>query len=99
MLDTYITILGNLVHLPEETPLQRISALSLDHITQIGTVNGSSTKSVRACVHDLVRKQVELSPFLTAIDSWDGSMTYAELDDLSTSLAQKLSYLGIKPQK
>ncbi|KAJ4109657.1 hypothetical protein NW768_012093 [Fusarium equiseti] len=99
MLDTYLTILNNLFHSPQDTPLRRISALSPDHIIQIGTVNGSSTKPVRACVHDLVRKQVGLSPFLTAIDSWDGSMTYAESDDLSTSLAQKLSYLGIKPEK
>ncbi|GKU06526.1 peptide synthetase [Fusarium langsethiae] len=99
MLDTYITILGNLFHSPEDRPLQSISALSPDHVAQIGKVNGSSAKTVRACVHDLVRKQVELSPFLTAIDSWDGSMTYAELDDLSTSLAENLSYLGIKPEK
>ncbi|KAM5362861.1 hypothetical protein ACJZ2D_012310 [Fusarium nematophilum] len=99
MLDTYITILGNLFQAHHDAPLRSISALSPGHLAQIGSINGSSTESVQACVHDLVRKQVESSPFLIAIDSWDGSMTYAELDDLSTSLAEKLSYLGVKPEK
>ncbi|KAF4334510.1 non-ribosomal peptide synthetase [Fusarium beomiforme] len=99
MLDTYITIAENLFCAPQDTLVRSIPALSPRHLEHIRAVSGSPPESVEACVHDLVRNQVELSPFLTAIDSWDGSMTYAELDDLSTSLAERLSHLGIRPEK
>ena len=46
-----------------------------------------------------MRRQVERSPSSPAIDSWDGLLTYAELDDLSSSLASKLIQQGISPDK
>ncbi|SCO04560.1 non-ribosomal peptide synthetase [Fusarium fujikuroi] len=98
IVDTYITIMDNLLHAPLDTRLRSIAALSPAHISQISRVSSSPVEAVQACVHDLVRKQVELSPSHTAIDAWDGSMAYAALDALSTSLAEKLSGLGIGPE-
>ena len=42
---------------------------------------------VNASVHDLISKTVREHPNTTAVDAWDGHLSYSELDKLSTSLA------------
>ncbi|KAM0304292.1 hypothetical protein ACHAPM_002372 [Fusarium culmorum] len=51
---------------------------------------------VPECIHTLISEQVRLRPDAQAICSWDGDLTYAEMDDLSTLLAQHLIDLGVK---
>ncbi|KAF4976734.1 hypothetical protein FZEAL_6649 [Fusarium zealandicum] len=99
ILDTYLTVLRNMINASPDSPLRSVSSLSAGHLMEILKNNGHSTPTTQACLHDLLRKRVESGPFLTAIESWDGSMTYAELDDLSTSLAERLSHLGVRPEK
>jgi len=43
-----------------------------------------------SCVHALVEKQVAKTPDATAIHSWDGKLTYRELNELSSHLAARL---------
>jgi amino acid adenylation domain-containing protein len=50
------------------------------------------------CVHDLVLKQCRMRPNETAVRSWDGDLTYKELDDLSLRLARYLVQLGVGPE-
>ena len=47
------------------------------------------------CAHQLFELQVALSPQATAITSWDGTLTYRQLDQLSTRLAGQLISLGV----
>lgn len=42
------------------------------------------------CVHDIIAEQVRAQPDSIAVQSWDGSLTYTELDGLSSRLAQHL---------
>lgn len=49
------------------------------------------------CVHSLVKQQVVQQPTTVAVESWDGSLTFAELDILSTKLACRLQRLGAHP--
>ncbi|KAL1604789.1 hypothetical protein SLS60_004329 [Paraconiothyrium brasiliense] len=50
------------------------------------------------CLHDLIIDQCRQRPNQIAIRSWDGDMTYAELDDLSLRLASHLVTLGVRPE-
>lgn len=45
-------------------------------------------------VHELIKETVAKQPSLPAIWSWDGELTYSELDTKSTRLATQLSSLG-----
>jgi amino acid adenylation domain-containing protein/non-ribosomal peptide synthase protein (TIGR01720 family) len=59
--------------------------------------NGEPIKAVNECVHHLIEKQVMEQPESTvAVDSWDETFTYSELDQLSTRLGQHLVACGIK---
>lgn len=102
ILDTFATILSNLFHATPEASLSSISAISADHMSDIiktGHAPSEDHELGDHCVHSLVRKQVERGPLLPAIEAWDGSMSYAELDDLSSSLAAKLVRQGVEPDK
>ncbi|KAK7423077.1 hypothetical protein QQZ08_009244 [Neonectria magnoliae] len=59
----------------------------------------STSPEEEKCLDHLIRNQVDKSPFGCAIDSWDGSLTYAELDHFSSSLASDLTSLGVGPEK
>jgi non-ribosomal peptide synthetase component F/aryl carrier-like protein len=48
-----------------------------------------------ACIHDLFTATAMTQPSAQAICSWDGNLTYRELDRLSTILALHLESLGI----
>ncbi|KAH1908176.1 hypothetical protein KXV58_006201, partial [Aspergillus fumigatus] len=54
--------------------------------------------AVVACMHEIVQEQVALHPDAPAICSWDGDLTYGELDALAHRLAHHLATLGIGPE-
>lgn len=45
-------------------------------------------------VHEIIKETVAKQPSLPAIWSWDGELTYSELDTESTRLAKQLRFLG-----
>ncbi|KND86848.1 Nonribosomal peptide synthetase 8 [Tolypocladium ophioglossoides CBS 100239] len=53
---------------------------------------------VNTCLHDVISEQASNSPDHEAIYSTAGSMTYAELDRVSTQLANHLTGLGVRPE-
>ncbi|KAL2261055.1 hypothetical protein VTK26DRAFT_4743 [Humicola hyalothermophila] len=49
------------------------------------------------CMHDVISERARKHPHKTAIDSWDGSLTYGQVDRYSTLLAQALrDKLGVE---
>ncbi|CEL03902.1 hypothetical protein ASPCAL05040 [Aspergillus calidoustus] len=51
------------------------------------------------CLHELILDQCRAHPERMAVRSWDGDLTYGELDDLSLRLAHHLVQLGVGPEK
>ncbi|RYP91522.1 hypothetical protein DL770_002368 [Monosporascus sp. CRB-9-2] len=51
-----------------------------------------------SCIHQLISEQVEQQPENLAVDSWDGSLTYWQLWELSSKLAHQLVQLGVVPE-
>ncbi|PVH90162.1 acetyl-CoA synthetase-like protein [Periconia macrospinosa] len=60
--------------------------------------NSTVPKTMEQCVHKLIRTKAQTTPDAPAICSWDGEMTYGELDELSSRLAGHLVQLGVKPE-
>ncbi|KAF2136002.1 uncharacterized protein K452DRAFT_303125 [Aplosporella prunicola CBS 121167] len=48
------------------------------------------------CMHDMVSKRAQASPDKVAISSWDGTLTYAQIDNYSTFIACSLKEAGVK---
>lgn len=59
--------------------------------------NLAQVNETEVCIHQLFEKKVrELPESTIAIDSWDAKLTYRELDNLSTRLAQVLMGRGVE---
>lgn len=70
-----------------------ITQRDLDHIQRW---NKSFPQKIGACVHDLVLQHAQSSPQSPALCSWDGDITYRQLDALSIRLARHLLSVGIR---
>nr|POE51972.1 apicidin f synthase [Quercus suber] len=79
------------------TTLGDISVCGPHDIKQIAQWNGSGQQpiTVEACVHDLISDTAASMPKQEAVFAWDGRCTYAELEQMSTSLAVHLCGLGV----
>lgn len=76
--------------------LSNISTTSPNDLETIWRWNADVLPTVDMCVHDKFAQVVARQPQSQAICAWDGSLTYLELDQLSTRLAQYLISLGVK---
>lgn len=50
-----------------------------------------------SCMHHLFEAKAQQMPDSEAICAWDGSLTYLELDRISSRIAQRLVALGVRP--
>jgi amino acid adenylation domain-containing protein len=48
------------------------------------------------CMHDMISEQARRSPDKIAISSWDGSLTYTEVEQYSSFLASSFRDMGVK---
>ncbi|CAH0037403.1 unnamed protein product [Clonostachys rhizophaga] len=85
--------------------ISRSSFQKLSTISMVGTwdkehaVRHQNMKpSTDLCIHDMIQQQMQRTPDLQAIVSWDGDMTYSEVEHYSTLLAGKLQSLGVGPE-
>ena len=59
--------------------------------------NDTVPEAVDALVHQLIEERVHMQPSSPAVCSWDGELTYGELNELSSKLADHLVGLGVGP--
>ncbi|TID23425.1 nonribosomal siderophore peptide synthase Sid2 [Venturia nashicola] len=52
--------------------------------------------SYNFCMHDMVTEQAHRYPDKVAVDSWDGSLTYAQVEHYSTLVACSLKDMGVE---
>lgn len=71
-----------------------IDVVSPQDLEQLWQWNAAVPRARQACVHELISDTVRRHPESPAICSWDGQLSYAELDKLSTVLASQLVALG-----
>ncbi|KAL8344361.1 hypothetical protein RB601_004741 [Gaeumannomyces tritici] len=67
-----------------------------DYAQVVAWANERDTPQPRsAVVHELVERNARESPQAIAIRAWDGELTYHQLDDLASRLAQRLMDAGV----
>jgi amino acid adenylation domain-containing protein/non-ribosomal peptide synthase protein (TIGR01720 family) len=80
-------------------PLGQVMGISTRDFDQISNWNRVLTLPEDKCLHELFIERVIENPTREAVFSWDGSMSYGELHDLSTRVANYLVQLGVGPEK
>lgn len=74
--------------------VDEIEAISTQDIVELWKWNESVPEAMEKCVHDLIRETIETHPEAPAICSWDGQLSYKELDHFSHLLSIQLIALG-----
>ncbi|KAL1959111.1 hypothetical protein VTO42DRAFT_2898 [Malbranchea cinnamomea] len=69
-----------------------INAQDLEAIEEL---NEAALRKVDRCIHQVIQDRTRANPRVQAIEAWDGSFTYRELDELSSALAHHLLDLGV----
>jgi non-ribosomal peptide synthetase component F len=99
IMDQFEEVLLQLNDASPETILGCIDICSTKDKKELRAWNECRANITRAehCIHNLIQQQAIHQPRAQAIESWDGSFTYEDLDNLSTRLAHHLSALGACP--
>ncbi|PLN86732.1 hypothetical protein BDW42DRAFT_56631 [Aspergillus taichungensis] len=80
-----------------DRPLAQITPLNARDATELQSWNAIVPDPINTCVHDLIEHQVRSCPSAEAICAWDGRLTYSELGQISSVLAEELVKLHIGP--
>ncbi|KAM0258024.1 hypothetical protein ACHAQJ_004067 [Trichoderma viride] len=80
-----------------EIKLKDIDLVTKQDLQDIWQWNATVPETLEACVHDLIAETVTKYPESLAVDAWDGTLTYRELDYFSTQVAIQLVQAGIVP--
>ncbi|KAI4257798.1 MAG: hypothetical protein LQ352_001513 [Teloschistes flavicans] len=95
--------LQQIFHSLAAQPVQTVGRLSLfadrdwQHIRKWNEVPAESL-TVNSLVHELFQAQARRRPTEMAVEAWDGRLTYAQLDDVSSRLAHRLVKTGVQPR-
>ncbi|KAJ5341962.1 hypothetical protein N7541_011086 [Penicillium brevicompactum] len=79
-------------------PAQQTDAVEMicpEDISQLQRWNSTIPPADTRCLHDLFLARCLDHPQATAVCAWDGELTYAELAELSSALAYRLSRQGV----
>lgn len=60
--------------------------------------NSNQPMEVNRCVHHIIADQARLDPAAPAIETRDESISYQQLEDLTTDLAHRLQAFGVGPE-
>ncbi|EFQ97050.1 hypothetical protein MGYG_00094 [Nannizzia gypsea CBS 118893] len=73
-------------------------ALTPLHLKQILKWNNYPLTTVNRCIHEVIHEVANRLPDDEAICAWDGSLSFKELDHLTSRLSLKLVELGVGPE-
>ncbi|KAK4889692.1 hypothetical protein LTR49_028776, partial [Elasticomyces elasticus] len=91
-------ILSQLCAASSQQKLADIELISEHDTTELWRRNHSVPPSFDFCIHHLIAATTQENPSAQAVCAWDGTLTYAQLDELSTKLAHTLVKEGVKPK-
>ncbi|KAF2830389.1 hypothetical protein CC86DRAFT_315625 [Ophiobolus disseminans] len=97
-LHVFSSILDTLFHNLDNN-LSDFVPISHDELEQLWSWNTPMQPDRRICHHDMVAEQAAQQPEKIAIEAWDGNLTYRQVEDYSTSLAQNLRLLDDAPNQ
>lgn len=70
-----------------------LSAIDLE---QLWTWNQHVPSLIPSCMHDIISEQARQQPHKIAVESWDGSLTYQQLEHHSSQLARQILQRNVK---
>ncbi|KAI6765955.1 hypothetical protein HG530_007025 [Fusarium avenaceum] len=77
--------------------IDEVNLMTKNDLDSIWNWNREVPQTLDCCVHSIIEDQVRANPEAPAICAWDGTLTYAELNDRADQVAERLSVAGLRP--
>lgn len=74
-----------------------LETLSFTDSKTINLWNNHVPEAINCCVHDVINRRALGFPDTLAVESWDGSLTYMELERHATRMASHIQAMGAGP--
>ncbi|KAI5199853.1 nonribosomal peptide synthase SidD [Aureobasidium subglaciale] len=81
----------------DQATIQECLALTPSDFEEIWGYNHVLPPTYDFCMQDMVSERAQQFPDKVAVDSWDGTLTFGEIEQHSTSMAQTLVLEGVRP--
>ncbi|KAI9155340.1 Nonribosomal peptide synthase [Paramyrothecium foliicola] len=78
-----------------EEDTDELKEVTENDLSQIWQWNQNVPPLLKTCMHDIISDRARSQPDAMAVQSWDGSLTYRELEGLSSTLARYLLSRGV----
>jgi len=98
VVSTYEATILEVIKAELHTRIEDLNHLSERDREQIMKWNEAEPQRLDACVHEVISQQARATPNAPAICSWDGELSYSELERLSSRLATHLIGLSVNPE-
>ncbi|KAL5119052.1 hypothetical protein ACEQ8H_002976 [Pleosporales sp. CAS-2024a] len=99
ILEQFEFVIQQLVNAAKDTLLKDMTMITPAHYQQMVDWNNLvDIQDVEDCVHNIFREQAKIRPDAIAVTSWDGEVTYKQLNELTDKLASYLVEKGVKPE-
>ncbi|OJJ07234.1 hypothetical protein ASPVEDRAFT_201887 [Aspergillus versicolor CBS 583.65] len=89
----------SLCNAPPSTRIAKLPSLNFGDTLELLKWNREVPNTAGTCLHDLFVVQSGQRPDSAAVDAWDGTATYHELDNMSDNVAQQLLEHGISVEE
>ena len=93
---TLSEMISVIAHSPGQL-IKDLTVISPRDKDQIGKWNSVLPVTPTSCVHTIIGDRAKQQPERPAVCAWDGNLTYKEMDELSSLLAQQLRENGVGP--
>lgn len=97
-LEAFQKVLACIVNGHDDMLIGSLDIVPMGDIERIRKWNGVIPPRIESRIQDRVLQQCLLRPDAFAVQSWDGNLTYKELDTESNKLASHLQRLGVQPE-
>ena len=97
LLDTFQEALHSIFR-DINTTMSKLELISESQKQQILERNRRVPQGLNQCVHDLIHERIQEQPFTLAIEAWDGSLTYKDLDEYTSYLTRYLVSIGVRTE-
>ncbi|EEH40581.2 hypothetical protein PAAG_09039 [Paracoccidioides lutzii Pb01] len=97
VLHTFNQVLTS-IRMSSDLTVEEINMCSPHDLEHISQLTSHVSDSYERCLHDMALEYSRTNPGAMAVVSWDGDLTYGELDDLTSRLSHCLVELGVGPE-
>ncbi|KAM0438114.1 hypothetical protein ACHAQK_006845 [Fusarium lateritium] len=96
---TFDQILTSIISSDPALPTDQLNILSEHCAQQLTSWNETEPVLLNHCIHDVFERNAQHLPYDSpAIEAWDASLTYRDVDAAASQLAQYLVSLGVRPE-